>query len=63
MADVDLDGYLDAAALPLVAFGTEFFQVSTVVSLGGSRYTLFSLLERSEQLGTTVPRLRNTSNE
>ncbi len=59
----DLDGYLDPEALPLVSFSTEYFQVTTVVSLGISRYTMFSLLERNPQAGTTIARLRNLSNQ
>lgn len=59
----DLDGYVDPDGLPLVSFSTEFFQVTTVVSLDISRYTMFSVLERNPQAGTTVARLRNLSNE
>ncbi|MFK8018071.1 MAG: type II secretion system minor pseudopilin GspK [Gammaproteobacteria bacterium] len=59
----DLDGYVDPDALGLVSFSTDYFQVLTVVSLDISRYTLFSVLERNAQTGTTVTRLRNLSNE
>jgi len=59
----DLDGYVEFDALPLVTFSSDYFLVTTVVSLGISRYTMFSLLERNPQAGTTVARLRNLSNE
>lgn len=59
----ELDGYLDPSAFGMVSFGSEYFQVVTVVSLGISRYTMFSLLERNPQAGITVTRLRNLSND
>lgn len=63
-ADIsELDGYVDPAAFGLVSFTSEYFQVSTVVSLGVSRYTMFSLLERDPRSGTTLARLRNLSND
>ena len=59
----ELEGYVDQAAYPLVAFNSEYFQVTTVVSFGVSRYTMFSVLERNAQSGATVPRLRNLIND
>lgn len=55
----DLDGYLDPTAYPLVDFSTQYFRASVIASLGTTRFTMYSLLERDPQTGSVFTRFRS----
>ena len=59
----EVQSFLPADALPLASVASEYFAVKSVVILGTTQFSMYSLLERNNQSATVAPRLRRNSYE